>query len=60
MNSEFARAAGTKEAHAATLKVMKGLAATAWRVATDEDFAQAAKDEYENKRKPKVSWYNGA
>lgn len=36
---------------------MKGLAATAWRVATDEEFAKAAKDEYEQHRKPKVSMY---
>lgn len=60
VRSEFARAAGTEEAHTATLKVMKGLAATAWRIATDEEFAKAAKDEYESKRKPKVSWYSGS
>lgn len=60
VHSEFARAAGTEEAHANTLKVMKGLAATAWRIATDEEFAKAAKEEYDNKRKPKTSWYKEA
>jgi hypothetical protein len=51
--SGFAKAAGTEAAHKATIKVIKGLAATAWRVATDDDFAKGAREEYESERKPK-------
>lgn len=48
----FTKAAATPEAHAATLKVMKGLAATAYKVLTDEGFALKAIEEYERVRKP--------
>lgn len=48
----FTKAAATPEAHAATLKVMKGLAATAYKVLTDESFALKAIEEYKRVRKP--------
>lgn len=49
----FAKAAATKRAHEETIKVAKGLAATAWRVLTDDDFYKAARKEYDEERKPK-------
>lgn len=51
----FAKAAATPRAHEETIKVAKGLAATAWRVLTDDEFFQAAKEEFETERKPKQS-----
>jgi len=48
----FAKAARTKEAHQNTIQVAKGLAAVGWRILTDENFAKAAKKEYEEVRKP--------
>ena len=51
----FAKAAATPRAHEETIKVAKGLAATAWRVLTDDEFFQAAKKEFETERKPKQS-----
>lgn len=44
---EFAAAAGTEEAHRLTLMASKGMAATAWRVLVDEEFATALKRDFE-------------
>lgn len=58
--SGFAKAAGKKEAHEATIKTAKGLGAVAWRILNDDRFAEAAKREYEEHRKPERPEYTAA
>lgn len=48
---EFAAAAATVESHVETLKVAKGLAATAYRVATDDAFAKEVRKSWEQEYK---------
>lgn len=44
---EFTAAAGSEESHRVTLMTSKGMAATAWRVLADDEFAKAMKRDFE-------------
>jgi hypothetical protein len=44
---EFTASAATEEAHVLTLMTSKGMAATAWRVLSDEGFAKEVRDGWE-------------
>lgn len=50
---EFTSAAATDEAHRLTISTAKGMAGTAWRVLTDDDFAKDMKEEFERDKKAK-------
>ncbi|KFY49409.1 hypothetical protein V495_00598 [Pseudogymnoascus sp. VKM F-4514 (FW-929)] len=47
---EFAAAAGTDEAYRLTIDTAKGMAATAWKMLTDDEFAASVKEEFEKPR----------
>jgi hypothetical protein len=52
---EFTAAAGTEQSHRVTLMTSKGMAATAWRVLMDDEFAAAVKRDFEkDKEEEKV------
>ena len=52
---EFTAAAGSVESHKVTLITSKGMAATAWRVLVDDEFAKAVKRDFEkDKEEEKV------
>ena len=44
---EFTAAAGSKESHQVTLMTSRGMAATAWRVLADDEFASAVRRDFE-------------
>jgi hypothetical protein len=52
---EFTAAAGTEESHRVTIMTSKGMAATAWRVLVEDEFAAAVNQDFEkDKEEDKV------